>query len=293
MVGISKEIFKKIRNIEMHTTQLANDLLAGAWHSAFKGQGMEFEEVREYQTGDDIRSIDWNVSARMNHPYVKVFSEERELTVLLVVDVSASSRYGSNNQMKRDLIAEIGAALAFSAIKNNDNVGLILFSEEIEKYIPPKKGSRHVLRVIREVLAFEPKSRGTNLLNALHFVGNIQNRSSICFLISDFICPHHPKEMSLISKKHDLISIAVTDPSELQLPNMELVELRDLETGETRLIDTSNKSEMVDFKKHSEQRLKSFEKLMKKTGAGFIDIRTNKPYLPAIRKFFKQREIKH
>ena len=169
MEGISRDTFEKIRKIQINTTQLANDIMAGAWHSAFKGQGMEFEEVRDYQTGDDIRSIDWNVTARMNHPYVKVFREERELTVILVVDVSASTRFGSSNHLKRDLIAEIAAVLAFSAIKNNDNIGLILFTGKVEKYIPPKKGTRHVLQVIRELLAFEPKKSGTDIDTALAF----------------------------------------------------------------------------------------------------------------------------
>lgn len=293
MPELSQELFKKIRKIQIHTTQLANDILAGAWHSAFKGRGMEFEEVREYQTGDEVRSIDWNVSARMNHPYVKVFREERELTVILIVDVSASSRFGSQNQLKKDLIAEIGAVLAFSAIKNNDQIGLILFSDEVEKFIPPQKGTRHVLRVIRELLGFQPKGTGTNLQKALDYIGGVLRKSSICFLISDFICPLHQKEISIISKKHDLISINVSDPYELEFPKGELINLVDLETGMSSVIDTSNPELLNSFKEKSSKRLKAVDKMMKKMGAGFMNIRTDIPYIAPMRKFFKMREIKH
>jgi len=293
MSELPQELFKKIRKIQIHTTQLADDILAGAWHSAFKGRGMEFEEVREYQTGDEIRSIDWNVTARMNHPYIKVFREERELTVILLVDVSASSRFGSKNQLKRDLIAEIAAVLAFSAIKNNDKVGLILFSDDVEKFIPPKKGTRHVLRVIRELLVYQPKGVGTNLQKALDFVGGVLRKSSICFLISDFLCSLHQREMSIISKKHDLISINVSDPYELEFPKMELITLIDLETGEYHTIDASSSDLLNSFKEKSTNRLKAVDKMMKKIGAGFMNIRTDLPYLAPMRKFFKMREIKH
>jgi uncharacterized protein (DUF58 family) len=293
MPELPQELFKKIRKIQIHTTQLADDILAGAWHSAFKGRGMEFEEVREYQTGDEIRSIDWNVTARMNHPYIKVFREERELTVILLVDVSASSRFGSQNQLKRDLIAEIGAVLAFSAIKNNDKVGLILFSDDVEKFIPPKKGTRHVLRVIRELLVYQPKGVGTNLQKALDFVGGVLRKSSICFLISDFICSLHQREISIVSKKHDLISINVSDPYELEFPKMELINLIDLETGEHQTVDASNSDLLKEFKEKSANRLKAVDKMMKKIGAGYMSIRTDLPYVAPMRKFFKTREIKH
>jgi len=284
-----QELIKKIRKIQINTNQFAKNMLAGAWHSAFKGRGMEFEEVREYQTGDEIRSIDWNVTARMNHPYIKVFREERELTVILLVDISTSSRFGSGNQLKKDLIAEVGAVLAFSAIKNNDKVGLILFSDKIEKYIPPSKGTRHVLRVIRELLAYEPAAKGTNLLNALDFTGSVLLKSSICFLISDFICQLNEKEMSIISSKHDLIAINVTDPYELQFPKMDFVHLLDLESGESDTIDTSNAMILTEFKRKSANRLKAVSTLMKKIGAGYIDLRTNEPYFEPVRKFFKLR----
>lgn len=269
MSRISPEVFKKIRKIQIHTTQLANDILAGAWHSAFKGQGMEFEEVREYLAGDDIRSIDWNVTARMHKPYVKVFREERELTVILLVDVSASSRFGSHNQLKKDLIAEIGAVLAFSAIKNNDNIGLILFSKTVEKYIPPKKGTRHVLRVIRELIAYEPQRKGTDLLSAFSFLGGILRRSAICFLVSDFLCPQPVHEFSLIAKKHDLISIAITDPCELDFPQMGLVNLRDLESGHSAVVDTANSTVNENFKQKGQARLSHLNKLMKKNWSRF------------------------
>lgn len=289
MAEITSDLFKKIRRIQYQTTQLANDVLAGAYRSAFKGKGMEFEDVREYQEGDDIRTIDWNVTARMNHPYVKSFREERELTVTLVVDASASTRFGSKSQLKSDLIAEVAAVLAFSAIKNNDKVSLVLFSDTIEKYLPAKKGTRHVLRVIRELLAFSPKHRGTNLANALSFVGKVQRSASICFLISDFICPDFSREIAPIANLHDLISIAVIDPSEAAFPPMQLVAFSDLETGEKHLIDTSSSSTEQHLKDSLDQRNASQQKLMKSIGADFIALYTDVPYMTALRKFFKIR----
>lgn len=293
MADASLEIIKKIRHIQMTTTHLADDMMAGAWHSAFKGQGMEFEEVREYQTGDDIRSIDWNVSARMSTPYVKVFGEERELTVFLVVDVSASSRFGGQHQLKKELIAEVGAVLAFSAIKNNDKIGLILFSSEIEKYIPPKKGTRHVLRCIRELLAFEPKQKGTNLEKALEFMGTVQSKKAICFLLSDFLCPLPEDSMNVISKHHDLICISFRDPYEREIPNASLVTFEDLETGIQATIDTSNSQTVQSFKEKSLQQLHKLDKLTKKIRAGMVQLQTDQPYLKPLRQFFKQREVRH
>jgi len=287
------ELIKKIRKIQIRTTQIADTLLAGAWHSAFKGRGMQFEEVRSYQPGDEIRDIDWNVTARMNHPYVKVYKEERELTVILLVDISASCQFGSSDRLKKELIAEISSVLAFAAIKNNDNVGLILFSEEVEKYIPPKKGSRHVLRVIRELVAYESLKKKTDLLKALDFMGGIFRKASICFLISDFICPLHEKKMSVLAQKHDLIAIRVLDPYELKFPKMELIHLFDLETGHRQMIDTSNKKVIANFEQNAKKRHDFPKVLLEKMGAGLIDIRTNEPYLPAMTRFFKAREIKH
>lgn len=290
MTQLSKELFQKIKRIQIETTLLANDLLAGAWHSAFKGRGMEFEEVREYIPGDEVRDIDWNVTARMNVPYVKRFHEERELTVMLVVDVSASTHFGSTGESKAERIAEIGAALAFSAIKNNDKVGLILFSDEVELYIPPKQGTRHVLRVIRELLAFEPKHRGTNLSQALHYLGNTQVKKGICFLITDYLCPTKSEELSAIAKKHELISIVVTDPYELEFPKLGWVTLHDLELEKTV---TFNSNRTNAFSEKSRDRLESHKKMMQKIGAGFIDVRTNEPYVLPLKRFFKLRRIKH
>lgn len=286
---ISADIFKKIQRIQIQTTHLANAILAGAYRSAFKGKGMEFEEVREYEPGDDIRTIDWNVTARMQNPYVKSYREERDITVMLIVDVSASARFGSTNKLKAELIAEIGGIIAFSAIKNNDRVGLILFSDIVEKYVPPKKGVRHVMRVIRELLLHKPQHKSTNIAAALDFLGGVQAQSGVCFLISDFISPDYAHEASLMAKKHDLITIGITDPDEIAFPNMGLINLQDLETGQTQVIDSSHKATQEAFQKHAQERLTTHQHLMNKIGAGFIDLRTNQPYIPAMKKFFKNR----
>ncbi|MBA3816142.1 MAG: DUF58 domain-containing protein [Parachlamydiaceae bacterium] len=286
---MTTELFKKIRRIQFQTTHLANDVLAGAYLSAFKGKGMEFEDVREYQPGDDIRTIDWNVTARMQKPFIKRFQEERELTLTLVVDISASNRYGTKSCLKNELIAEVAGVLAFSAIKNNDKVSLLLFSDKVEKYLPPKKGTRHVLRVIRELLAFKPQQQGTNISEALKYLGKVQQRASICFLISDFICPDFSREMAVVAQRHDLISIAIIDPSEKELPKMNLVNFVDLETGQTCLIDTSDVSTQEKLKKSREQRLAFVEDLMKHVKASLITLYTDRPYLHELRKFFKIR----
>lgn len=285
-----QNLYKKIHRIQILSTQLATDVLAGAYRSAFKGLGMEFEEVREYQTGDDIRSIDWNVTARMNHPYIKKFQEERELTVILVVDVSASLRFGSRDQLKSEVVAEIGAALAFSAIKNHDKVGLILFSEIIEKYVPPGKGVRHVLRIIRELLVFKPKQRGSNLKGVLAFLGRVQRKAGICFVLSDFLCSDYAHEAALIAQKHDLISICLIDPYENAFPKISLVSLTDLESRETSLLDTSVNQTQSQFKEETTFRIKRNKQLMHKLNAGFIEVHTDKPYMLPLRKFFKLRE---
>lgn len=291
MPEIEPDIFKTIRRIQIITTQLANDILAGAYRSAFKGRGIEFEEVREYQPGDEVRSIDWNVTARMNHPYVKNFREERDITVLLVVDVSASSRFGGQHGLKKETIAEIGAVLAFSAIKNNDKVGLLLFSDIVEKYVPPRKGTRHVLRLIRELLAYKPKQQGTDLKGALSFLGKVHRRSAICFLISDFFCDGYSHEIAPIAKRHDLISICVNDAYEYSFPQIGLVNIQDLETGNTSVIDTSFQELQDHFKKASEERLARHKSLMEQIGADFIKITTDQPYLGELRKFFRLREV--
>lgn len=288
-----QEIFEKIRRIQIVTTQLANDILAGAYHSAFKGRGMEFEEVREYQSGDEVRSIDWNVTARMDHPYVKVFREERELTVMLVVDISASSRFGSQNRSKKELIAEVGAIIAFSAIKNNDKVGLILFSDEIELYLPPKKGLRHVLRVIRELLIHKPKKIKTDMSEALSFLGNVQQRRTICFLISDFICELPQRELFITSQHNDLIAIHAGDPCEWEISKMNLVEVADLETGQTKIIDTSSTAVRREQQRNMKERMMELQEMMQQIGAGLVHIRTDEPYIQPLQKFFKLRKVKH
>ncbi len=234
------EVIRRIRKIHIHSNYLVNDILAGEYESAFRGRGMEFEEVREYQPGDDVRDIDWNVTARMGHPYVKVYREERELTILLLVDVSGSGQFGSGAQLKNELSAELAAVLAYAAVKNNDKVGLIIFSDSIEKFIPPKKGRNHVWRVIREVLEHRPRSRKTDISAALDFLNRIASRRVIAFLISDFIASDYEKLLRVTNKKHDLIAISIADPRERELPPVGLVELEDAETGETRLIDTGD-----------------------------------------------------
>jgi len=286
-VGV--QVLKKIRRIQILTSKLSKDLLAGIYLTAFRGKGMEFEDVRVYQNGDEIRDIDWKVTARMNEPYVKNFREEREMNITLVVDVSASTLFGSTNELKSDLIAEIGALIAFSAIKNNDKVGLILFSDKIEKYIRPKKGVRHVLSIILELLTFKAKSLGTDVSSALNFIGNVSRKSDVYFLISDFICKDFSDEAALIAKKCDLIAIGLTDPAEMSLPILPLSEISSLEGDSTSLFDLSHKKIREEYKKHAESRIDGIKALMNKINAGFIDIRTNKPYLPELIKFFKIR----
>jgi len=289
MSEISLQLLQHIQRIHIQTKQLAQDLLAGAYRSAFKGKGMEFEEVRVYENGDEIRDIDWKVSARMNQPFVKTFREEREITVMLVVDVSASSRFGTGDKRKSDLIAEIGGVIAFSAIKNNDKVGLLLFSDRVEKYLIPKSGVRHVLRVIRELLAFKPKGKGTDIGKALAYLGNIHRKSSVCFLISDFICSDYSHELTLIARKHDVIGISVNDPAEVSFPDVHLVEVSDLENGQSVLVNSSSRKIQEFFENGAKERLKSCKHIVNGAGAGFIDIRTDKPYIPEIKKFFKLR----
>lgn len=285
----SIQVLKKIRRIQIMTTKLAEDLLAGAYLSAFKGKGMEFEDVRGYQNGDEIRHIDWKVTARMNAPFVKNFREEREINVTLVVDVSGSAEFGSTHVLKSDLIAEIAAVIAFSAIKNHDKIGLILFSDKIEKYIPPKTGTRHVLHLILELLCYQPKSHGTNIANVLNFIGNVSRKSDVYFLISDFMCKNFSEEAALIAKKCDLIAIGLTDPHEITLPRLGLTTFTDLETKESMLCDLSNQDLRSHYMDLALSRIKAVKALMSKINAGFIDIRTDKPYMAEIIKFFKIR----
>lgn len=276
-------IFKTIQRIQFNSTKLANDFLAGAYHSAFKGKGIEFEDVRTYVPGDDIRSIDWNVTARMNEPFVKNFKEERELPVLLLVDISASNRFGSK-QSKKELVAEVASLLAFSATKNHDRVGLVLFSDIIEEYLPPKRGDRHILRIVRDLLAFEPTRSKTNIAHALRFAGKVQKRTCICFLISDFISDDFAQEARVFGKQHDFIAISVTDPYEWNFPPNLLVNLSDLEEGQTKYFDSSHP-----FPSSLPDRLQKVKELMKKIKGGYIELKTSEPYLAPIQRFFKLR----
>jgi uncharacterized protein (DUF58 family) len=287
---LSKDILKNIRRIQIKTDRAVDDILAGAYHSAFKGRGMEFEDVREYEMGDDVRNIDWNVTARMSQPFIKSFREERELTVMLVVDVSSSSCFGTKKRLKKELIAEIGALLAFSAIRNNDRVGLILFSGEVEKYLPPGKGLRHVLRVIRELLVFTPKHSGTNIQEALSFLCKVQKRKGVCFLISDFMADDCAQLLSLTAKRHDLISIYTSDEREEQLADMGLVTFRDCETGEEMVVDTSLSEVRENLAADSVARRENVKRLMQRIDAGFISIKTDEEHADVIGQYFRLRE---
>ena len=286
---IPKEILKKVKRIEIATRGVVNDVFSGEYHSVFKGRGMEFSEVREYQIGDDVRTIDWNVSARMDHPYVKVFEEERELTVMLLVDVSSSGNFGTASQMKGEIAAELCAVLAFSAIKNNDKVGLIIFSDKIEKFIPPRKGKQHVLRVIREILFFKPEDSQTNLNVALEYLIKVIRRRSIVFLISDFLTEDYEKALQITNKKHDVIAIDIIDPREVELPNIGFIELEDAETGETVLVDTSNAQVRSGFFSKSEGNRLQREKFFKSIGVDNINIYTDRSYVEPITRFFRMR----
>lgn len=284
-----KEAFQRIRRIQIETTRNVDSLFAGIYRSAFKGKGLEFEDVREYQPGDDIRSIDWNVTARSQTPYVKNFREERELTVLLVVDISASSRFSHTDRLKSELIAEIGALLAFSAIRNQDKVGLLLFSDIIELYLRPKKGLRHVLRVIRELLFFQPKRRGTNLQKALNFLGHVQKRQAICFLISDFLVGSLGQEISLTAKRHELIAIQVYDDYEKAFPPAGLVTLKDLETNDLFVADSSNPSIQKHYHERASLRQQNLKHMLERSGAELISISSKDSYSQSLYQFFTKR----
>jgi uncharacterized protein (DUF58 family) len=290
---IPREILKKVRQIEIRTNREVTDVLGGQYHSVFKGHGMEFEEVREYLPGDEVRSIDWNVTARFGHPFIKKFKEERELTVMLVVDVSASGQFGSVRQTKNELAAELAAVLAFSAIRNNDKVGLIMFTDQIEKYVPPKKGRRHVLRVVREILAFQPKGRGTNLPLALDYLNRVQSRRAVTFVLSDFQVADEEsvrKKLQVASKRHDVIALSLRDPREEELPAVGLVELRDAETGERALVDTFDRNIREEFAARARLRLESLRRLLRSASVDHVEIRCEADYMLPLIKFFRMRE---
>ena len=287
---LPKEILSKVRFIEITTSRLVNTLFAGEYHSVFKGRGMEFDEVREYDPQDDIRDIDWNVTARMGHPYTKKFTEERELTVIFLVDASSSGQYGTKGKTKSELIAELAALLAFSAVKNNDRVGLIVFSDQIEKFIPPKKGRFHVLRVVREILTFKPKHRATDINVALKTLNDVITKRSTVFLFSDFLSEKYEKLLKIAHKKHDVVAVVVEDPSEKEFPSLRSpVELQDAETGERFVMTTPN-----NFKKRYheewEKRKSARDDVFQSVGLDRIEIETGRPYIQALTRFFKTRE---
>ncbi len=289
---ITKELLQKVRRIEIRTSHIVDDMLSGQYHSAFKGQGMEFEEVRPYQAGDDIRAIDWNVTARYNDPYVKLFHEERELTVLLLVDLSASQAIGSAGQLKRELIAELGATLALSAIRNNDKVGLIGFTDEIEKVVPARKGTRHVLRVIRELLYCQPVGCGTDIAKALEHLNKTHKRRSVIFLISDFQDTGYEKLLRIARRKHDIIPVVVGDRREFELPNVGLIELMDSETGQMVIVDTSRKANRLAYEKQARQQAEDRDRLFGKMKMDSIHLMTDEDFVEPLRKFFYKREAR-
>ena len=282
-------LLKKVRKIEIKTKGLSNHIFAGEYHTAFKGKGMAFSEVREYQPGDDIRSIDWNVTARYNAPFVKVFEEEREMTVMLLIDVSASGNFGTQEQFKRELATELGAILAFSAIKNNDKVGVVFFTDKVEQFIPPKKGKNHILRIIREVLAFQPTGKGTDIAGALEYFSAVIKKRSICFILSDFMSKEFDRPLKIASKKHDLVALRIHDKREDTLPNVGLVPMQDAETEEMLFVDTSSKKVRDNFAKNRIEATEKLRKLLPASGVDLIDITTGTDYVKPLINFFKTR----
>ncbi len=286
----TKDLLKKVRKIEIKTRRLSDHIFSGEYHTSFKGRGMTFSEVRQYQFGDDVRAIDWNVTARYNEPYVKVFEEERELTMILMVDISGSERFGSRGQLKSEIVTEIAATMAFSATQNNDKIGLILFSDQVELYIPPKKGKSHVLRIIRELIEFRPKSKGTNISEALRFLSGIMKKKAIVFLISDFLtADNYEHTLKIASKKHDITGIRVYDMREEKLPNLGIVPMLDAESGQVRMIDTSSRQARINYEKNYNEKLKFFRETFSKCGAGTVNTRVDESYVTKLLGYFKSR----
>jgi uncharacterized protein (DUF58 family) len=288
----AQEIFKKVRKIEIKTRGLSNQIFSGEYHSVFKGRGMAFSEVREYQFGDDIRNIDWNVTARFNHPFVKVFEEERELTVMLLIDISGSNEFGTNKQLKQDVITEIAAVLSFSAIQNNDKVGVIFFSDKIEKFIPPKKGSSHILRIIRELIDFKAENSGTDIAEALRYLSNIIKKKSTAFLISDFMDDGFEKALQIANYKHDLIAIRVNDQREFEIPNLGLVRMQDAESGKTTLVDTSNSKVRNEYSRIIRNKSTELDTICGRYGIDFVKVYTGQDYVKPLMNLFKKREAR-
>ncbi len=286
---IPQDLLKKVRRIELRTSRLVDDVLAGGYHSAFKGRGMEFEEVRLYQIGDDVRTIDWNVSARYGEPFIKLYREERELTVMLLVDVSGSQHFGTHEQFKDELVAEICATLSISAIRNNDKVGLICFSDRIEAYIPPRKGSKHVLRVIRELLAIEPEGKGTDIGAALEFMNKVQKKRSIVFLVSDLQDKNWQKQLQIANRRHDVVAVSTNDAAETMLPKAGLMRIEDPETRNTHVIDTSSKRVRRAWNQLANESRIAIEQTLRRSRVDQIKVKTGEPFTSALRQFFKRR----
>jgi uncharacterized protein (DUF58 family) len=283
------ELLKRVRKIEIKTRGLSKNIFAGEYHSAFKGRGMAFSEVREYQYGDDIRSIDWNVTARFSHPYIKIFEEERELTVILLIDVSGSRNFGTHTQLKKNMITEIAAVLSFSAIQNNDKIGVILFSDRVEKFIPPKKGRQHILRIIRELIDFKPGSQGTNIAEGLRYFTNAIKKRSTAFLISDFMDNDYEEALRIAHKRHDLIALSIYDLRETELPRAGLIRLRDAETGRTVWVDTGSRRIRNSYADYWRRENEKFRDLMLRTGLDSAIIRTDEDYVRPLVNLFKRR----
>ncbi|MBT8265652.1 MAG: DUF58 domain-containing protein [Bacteroidia bacterium] len=285
----TKELLKKVRKIEIKTRRLSDHIFGGEYHSTFKGRGMTFSEVRQYQYGDDVRSIDWNVTARYNEPYVKVFEEERELTMMLLVDVSGSELFGTQERFKNEIVTEISATLAFSATQNNDKIGLILFSDEVELYIPPKKGRSHVLRIIRELIEFHPKSKKTNIAEALKFLSNVMKKRAIVFMMSDFIADDYQHTLKIAANRHDVTGIRIFDLREEQIPNLGMVQMYDEETEEIMLVNTSSKKVRQNYNRFYKEKVDYFKDSFAKSGAGTINCRVDESYVKKLLGYFKQR----
>ncbi|MCB0650593.1 MAG: DUF58 domain-containing protein [Saprospiraceae bacterium] len=283
------ELLKKVRKIEIKTKGISRHIFSGEYHSAFKGRGMSFSEVRSYQYGDDVRNIDWNVTARTGDPYVKIFEEERELTVMLLIDMSRSAFFGTKNQFKNEILTEICAILAFSAINNNDKVGVIFFSNRIEKYIPPKKGRSHILRIIRELIDFKPQGRGTDIGKTLEYFNNVVKKRSICFLLSDFLDKDYEQALRIAARKHDIIGIQLTDPRELELPNVGLLRVEDAESGKIKWLDTASATVNAEYLKQFKDYREYSREAFVKTSADFVSINSEDDYVNELLKFFKRR----
>jgi uncharacterized protein (DUF58 family) len=286
---LTRELIRTIRRIEIRTRRLVNESMAGEYHSVFRGRGMEFSEVREYQAGDDVRTIDWNVTSRVGHPYVKKFVEERELTVALLVDASASGGFGTVSRMKEEMAAEVSALLAFSAIKNNDRVGLLQFTDRIEKYVPPKKGRTHVLRVIRELMHIDPTSAGTDIGAALDYAMRVFRKRSVMFLISDFLGKEYDRPLRRAAKRHDLIAIAIGDPREEALPRLGLIEVEDAESGESMVIDTSDRTLQREYAGRAARRREDLRRRFRRMGIDLVELSTDRPYDRPLVRFFEAR----